>query len=102
MSQASSTHEVTELRTTEPAAPHVTESRPAPVVQADTPVRSNPSPNGSGLVQIETDAHKRAIASATDQIATTSATPRRRSRPREIYSAESSEPLVQIETQKPT
>ena len=54
----------------------------------------------SELVQIETDPVKRAAVPATP-VETSPADSRRRSRPREVYSMESSEPLVQIETQHP-
>jgi ribonuclease E len=51
-------------------------------------------------VQIETDAVKRSSAAAAAQVDTAPPASRRRSRPREIYSMESNEPLVQIETQQ--
>ncbi|MBI5659309.1 MAG: Rne/Rng family ribonuclease [Nitrosomonadales bacterium] len=55
--------------------------------------------NASGLILIETDP----IKCAATPVAAAEATPapRRRPRPREIYNMESSEPLVQIETQQP-
>jgi hypothetical protein len=49
------------------------------------------------LVQIETAPSKRVAATAAESAQQPSS--RRRSRPREVYSMESSEPLVQIETQ---
>jgi ribonuclease E len=52
-----------------------------------------------GLVQIETDPAKR--VESPSPVDVTAAAPRRRSRPREVYSIENSEPLVQIETQNP-
>jgi len=51
-------------------------------------------------VLIETDPVKRAaVAVAAQPDETAPSGSRRRSRPREIYNMESSEPLVQIETQ---
>jgi ribonuclease E len=61
----------------------------APAVAAET---------ASPLVQIETDPNKAASVVIAPQETTTPA-PRRRARPREVYVAEASEPLVQIETQ---
>jgi len=52
---------------------------------------------GSGLVQIETDPGK-AASEAGAPMPSGEHAPRRRQRPREIYTAESAEPLVQIET----
>ncbi len=53
----------------------------------------------SGLVQIETAPSKlAAVAASPTEVAQQPAT-RRRPRPREVYSMENSEPLVQIETQ---
>ncbi|MBI3901994.1 MAG: Rne/Rng family ribonuclease [Nitrosomonadales bacterium] len=70
---------------------------PAPVpVQASLPIAAPEAK--SDLVQIETDPAKRA-STAIPVIEATSPAPRRRSRPREVYSMENSEPLVQIETQ---
>jgi len=54
----------------------------------------------TGLVQIETDAAKHAKTIAV-QDAPPPPVSRRRSRPREVYSMENSEPLIQIETQHP-
>lgn len=72
----------------------------APVQATETVTNAPASESQAGLVQIETDAAKlAAIASA--QAAASNAAPasRRRSRPREIYTYNSNEPLVQIETQ---
>ena len=56
----------------------------------------------SGLVQIETDPAKRAAITMVAQPGETiPPAPRRRPRQREVYNMESSEPLVQIETQSP-
>jgi len=65
-------------------------------IQAAAPVQSDNSGSG-GLVQIETAPSKRVAATAAESAQQPSS--RRRSRPREVYSMESSEPLVQIETQ---
>jgi ribonuclease E len=51
----------------------------------------------AGLVLIETDPNKAASAPSIAEVR--ERTPRRRQRPREIYTAEQSEPLVMIETQ---
>jgi hypothetical protein len=51
------------------------------------------------LVLIETDPIKCAASPAPEAEAPPRA-PRRRPRPREVYSMENSEPLVQIETQQ--
>lgn len=68
--------------------------------QAMAPVQVSPATSDTGLVQIETDMAKRtAAAAAAAQTEPVPAASRRRSRPREIYSMENSEPLVQIETQ---
>lgn len=77
----------------------------APIPVAHTappaPVHVTTTAGGSNLVQIETDSVKRAAA-PTPQAEAPSADSRRRTRPREVYSMESGEPLVQIETQPPT
>jgi hypothetical protein len=53
----------------------------------------------NGLVQIETDATKSMLAmSAAQQFDSAPPVSRRRPRPREIYSMDNNEPLVQIET----
>ncbi len=80
----------------------------APVVaepQAAAPVRTVATLPGevaaesqTGLVQIETDAAKLAAISNTQSASSTAPASRRRSRPREIYTYNSNEPLVQIET----
>ena len=91
----------------EASSSHITEQHSTPVIQAV--VEQRPAPTqvdvvaaiaASGLVQIETDASKRA-AVAAPQVESTPPVSRRRSRPREVYSMENSEPLVQIETHTP-
>jgi ribonuclease E len=78
-------------------APSITVA-PAPApVQASLPIADN-APIAGGLVQIETAPSKLAAVAAPVETAQQSAT-RRRPRPREVYSMENSEPLVQIETQ---
>ncbi|CAH1387822.1 Rne/Rng family ribonuclease [Candidatus Nitrotoga sp. M5] len=82
-----------------------TEPHQLPVEQAVTatqtnPTTTSPATNGTGLVQIETDAVKRSSAATAVQAEVTPPASRRRSRPREIYSVENNEPLVQIETQQ--
>jgi ribonuclease E len=86
---------------------HIVAEVPAPVVAVipSIPVQatlamSEISPvNSSGLVQIETVPAKLAAASSDLTESSTQPSTRRRSRPREVYSMEGSEPLVQIETQ---
>ncbi|MDP2804500.1 MAG: Rne/Rng family ribonuclease [Gallionellaceae bacterium] len=72
----------------------------APAVQS-TPIQENIAPdlNAAGLVMIETDPNKAASVVVPQENSTP--TPRRRSRPREVYTATSNEPLVMIETQQP-
>ena len=93
--------------TTEQAAIPIKEQSQLVVVQTPV-VHSEPytpsavvaTVSGEGLEQVETDSSKR----TTTPIApaeTPSTDTRRRSRPREVYSMENSEPLVQIETQHP-
>jgi len=99
----------TEINTTE-ATPHSKPVEPQniqniephqpPVEQAITATQASPATDGNGLVQIETDAVKRSSAAANAQVEATPPASRRRSRPREIYSVENNEPLVQIETQQ--
>ncbi len=71
-----------------------------PTITSTTSTQASPTTNDNGLVQIETDAVKRSSAAATAQVETAPQASRRRSRPREIYSMENNEPLVQIETQQ--
>ncbi len=77
--------------------PVVEQVAAAPVVRE--PVVAAPAPDlkSAGLVQIETNPGKAATAPSMPEETRESA-PRRRTRPREVYSAETSEPLVQIET----
>ena len=88
---------IAETVVTEPAiAAPVAE--PAPIIaRAAEPASIAPSLSEAGLVMIETDPNKAAtvapVAESRDH------TPRRRQRPREIYTAENNEPLVMIETQ---
>jgi ribonuclease E len=72
---------------------------PAPV-QASLPMIDSSPLATSNLVQIETAPSKLAAVATVQQNETAQQpTTRRRSRPREVYSMASSEPLVQIETQ---
>jgi ribonuclease E len=74
-------------QTVAPVAP-VASAAPAPSAMSD-----------NGLVQIETDATKSMLAmSAAQQFDSAPPVSRRRPRPREIYSMDNNEPLVQIET----
>jgi len=57
-----------------------------------------PSLNAAGLVMIETDPNK--AASIVMPQENSAHAPRRRSRPREVYTADNNEPLVMIETQQ--
>ena len=91
--------------------PHVEQPQPAVAKQQAEPVAQlaltapasadiSEALISSGLVLIETDPVKRAaVAVATQPDETAPSASRRRSRPREVYNMESSEPLVQIETQ---
>jgi ribonuclease E len=84
-----------------PAPVSVPEPAPAPAVAAQNPapIQESLPLSNSGLVQIETAPSKvAAITSAQAEVSQQPVT-RRRPRPREVYSMESSEPLVQIETQ---
>jgi len=85
--------------TAEPKNIQNIEPRQLLVEQANTSTQASSTTNGNGLVQIETDAVKRSSAAAA-QVETGPPASRRRSRPREIYSMENNEPLVQIETQQ--
>jgi ribonuclease E len=58
-----------------------------------------PALSAAGLVMIETDPNKAAFIVVPQESSTPA--PRRRARPREVYTAESNEPLVMIETQQP-
>jgi ribonuclease E len=82
-----------------PAAEPVAQSPVMAPVAAPAPVPPQMSlpMDDSGLIQIETAPSKR--AAVEPQYDATPPVTRRRSRPRDIYSVENSEPLVQIETQ---
>jgi ribonuclease E len=73
---------------------------PATSVSVDQQMANSPivvaQPVGDGLIQIETNPS--ALANTTAPAASTPYPTRRRSRPREIYTIENKEPLVQIET----
>jgi len=87
----------------QPVVTPVAASAPAPTpapVAAPAPMQASLPISDSGLVQIETAPSKLAAVAAAPIESTQPAT-RRRPRPREVYSMESSEPLVQIETQNP-
>ena len=78
----------------------------APAVEVVAVAASAPAPveniaaslNEAGLVMIETDPNKAATVAPVPEIREHA--PRRRQRPREIYTAENNEPLVMIETQQ--
>ncbi len=74
---------------------------PVEPITIPAPVHASTATDINGLEQVETNPAKFA-ATPTTRTEATPATSRRRSRPREIYSMESSEPLVQIETQHPS
>ncbi|KAF0205033.1 MAG: ribonuclease [Gallionellaceae bacterium] len=82
----------------EPVAvtPAVEEKPVVASVQVQTSVA--PSLNAAGLVMIETDPNKAASIIMPQE--NSAHAPRRRSRPREVYTAENNEPLVMIETQQ--
>ncbi|MCX7194446.1 MAG: Rne/Rng family ribonuclease [Proteobacteria bacterium] len=87
----------------EPQNIQTIEPRQLPVettITSATSTQASPTSNGNGLVQIETDAVKRSSAAAASHVEIAPPASRRRSRPREIYSMENNEPLVQIETQQ--
>jgi hypothetical protein len=71
-----------------------------PVANISAPAPVQVDLSSAGLTMIETDPNKAASVVIPAPIAQERA-PRRRSRPREIYTAESNEPLVMIETQPP-
>ncbi len=89
----------------EVAEPRHREAQPVPVQQPETiEAQSTPADRSiirSMLVQIETDPNKRGSIELENEEPGPPAT-RRRSHPREVYSVENSEPLVQIETQRPS
>ncbi|MDH2917325.1 MAG: Rne/Rng family ribonuclease [Gallionella sp.] len=72
----------------------------APVVQVETPAPVKVDLSSAGLTMIETDPNKAASVVAPAP-ASQERAPRRRQRPREVYTAENNEPLVMIETQQP-
>jgi ribonuclease E len=85
--------------TTKPVSPQAVT---AEKVQAAAPVVANSAPiavdlSSSGLTLIETDPNKAAsVIVPTPEM--TAHAPRRRQRPREVYTIENSEPLQQVET----
>lgn len=70
----------------------------APVVQVAAPAPVQIDLSSAGLTMIETDPNK-AASVVIQTPASQDRAPRRRSRPREIYTAENNEPLVMVETQ---
>ena len=70
----------------------------APAVQAVAPAPVQVDLSSAGLTMIETDPNK-AASVVIPAPASQDRAPRRRQRPREIYTAESNEPLVMVETQ---
>ena len=83
------------------AAAEVAPPQQPPAHPAGTvPAPVSPVAADSGLVQIETNPSKAANVGESP-LQRAEHAPRRRPRPREIYTAESSEPLVQIETHTP-
>lgn len=68
---------------------------PVSVGHIDTARSAEPTPASEGLVQVETKASAQVSTSPASSVPYQS---RRRSRPREIYTMENKEPLVQIET----
>jgi len=78
-------------------APVIVAPAPAPV-QTSFPMIDETPVVASDLVQIETAPAKLAAVAALQADAPQQPTSRRRSRPREVYSMEGNEPLVQIET----
>ncbi len=86
--------------TNKPVAPQAAEK-----VQAAAPVAASTAPiavdlSASGLTMIETDPNKAASVVVAPREMTAHA-PRRRQRPREIYTMENSEPLQMVETRTP-
>jgi ribonuclease E len=74
-------------------------AEPLPIASELAPPPSiTASLSDAGLVMIETDPNKAANVTPTPE--TREHAPRRRQRPREVYTAENSEPLVMIETQQ--
>ncbi|MFA6488246.1 MAG: ribonuclease E/G, partial [Sideroxydans sp.] len=70
----------------------------APVVQVAAPAPVQVDLSSTGLTMIETDPNKAATVVAPAP-ASQDRAPRRRQRPREVYTAENNEPLVMVETQ---
>ena len=70
----------------------------APAVQAAAPAPVKVDLSSAGLTMIETDPNK-AASVVVPASSSQDRAPRRRSRPREIYTAESNEPLILVETQ---
>jgi ribonuclease E len=77
--------------------PAIASPAPAPV-QTSFPIIEDIPAVASDLIQIETTPAKLAAVAALQADAPQQSTSRRRSRPREVYSMEGNEPLVQIET----
>jgi hypothetical protein len=63
------------------------------------PIAAKVDLSSSGLTMIETDPNK--AASIAPAPVSREHTPRRRQRPREVYTIENSEPLQQVETHSP-
>ena len=75
-------------------------AQPAQAVQVTAPVTPDIDLGSSGLTMIETDPGKAAsVVKAAPE--SREHAPRRRQRQREIYTAENSEPLKQVETHTP-
>ncbi|MES1982581.1 MAG: Rne/Rng family ribonuclease [Pseudomonadota bacterium] len=87
-----------------PSEPRGQAEQHQPVIAQAAPPAPTDNGLSNGLVQVETVQSKRLAAAAAmqNESASHQSAPRRRSRPREIYSMETSEPLVQIETQHPS
>ncbi len=81
------------------AAPAVQAVPVAPQVQAPAPAAAPVDLSSTGLTMIETDPNKAASVAPVPE--SREHAPRRRQRPREIYTIESNEPLQQVETHSP-
>ncbi len=74
-------------------------TQPARTKSIAPPVTAPIDLSNSGLTLIETDPHKAATIAPVPE--SREHAPRRRQRPREVYTIENSEPLQQVETQSP-
>jgi hypothetical protein len=82
-----------------PAIQAVPTAPAAPLAQAPALAAAPVDLSSAGLTMIETDPNKAASVAPVPE--SREHAPRRRQRPREIYTIESNEPLQQVETHSP-